>query len=453
MVQPTCDCAGVSNGTASIDACGVCSGGTTGITPSSPSIWYADTDNDGLGDPDDSVEDCEQPTGYVTNNNDNCPDDATNTCNEPNCTINVSISTTTVTCDATGTATLTLSDYGTRTNIKYKVGTANYTGNVSTASSYTATDLQAGTYTVLATWGNGDCADTEVGTFTITEDCNDVDGDGISTAEDCDDNDPNVGAATTWYADTDNDGVGETSDNITSCTQPTGYVAIAGDNCPEDINKTSPGECGCGVPEEDCTVTGNECNNASPYQSGAVYSEPFTKVIYEGKLYQNKWYTTGNNPDNVNGPWELIGFCTAAPLDCNGKAVWNVNSSYSTPGTEVAHEGSLYANEWYTQGQEPGTNDAWRYLGPCAPQASLMMEATPTLEVYPNPFNNNLTVSIASSIVEVRIQDVLGNELTVNTQSGEQSLTIATHTLPSGTYTLTVVTEAGTYQMSVIKLQ
>lgn len=35
--------------------------------------WYADVDNDGLGNPDDSLSSCEQPTGYVANADD--PDD------------------------------------------------------------------------------------------------------------------------------------------------------------------------------------------------------------------------------------------------------------------------------------------------------------------------------------------------------------------------------------------
>jgi len=48
-------------------------------TPSCvPTIWYADVDNDTLGDPDVSLEACEQPEGFVANNNDSDDTDPLN---------------------------------------------------------------------------------------------------------------------------------------------------------------------------------------------------------------------------------------------------------------------------------------------------------------------------------------------------------------------------------------
>ncbi len=40
-----------------------------------PVLWYADTDNDGLGDPNSTINACTQPTGYVRDNTDQCPDE------------------------------------------------------------------------------------------------------------------------------------------------------------------------------------------------------------------------------------------------------------------------------------------------------------------------------------------------------------------------------------------
>ncbi|MBS9462155.1 RHS repeat-associated core domain-containing protein [Flagellimonas sp. 389] len=47
--------------------------------------YYSDVDNDGLGDPLNSVQDCEQPAGYVTNASDNCTNisDPFNECTPP----------------------------------------------------------------------------------------------------------------------------------------------------------------------------------------------------------------------------------------------------------------------------------------------------------------------------------------------------------------------------------
>jgi hypothetical protein len=47
--------------------------GSAAVTVQIPTLWYADVDEDGFGDPDDSIESCDQPTGYVDNNLD-CDD-------------------------------------------------------------------------------------------------------------------------------------------------------------------------------------------------------------------------------------------------------------------------------------------------------------------------------------------------------------------------------------------
>lgn len=66
-----------------------------------------------------------------------------------------------------------------------------------------------------------------------------------------------TGTSSTWYRDQDGDGVGNAaSGTLQACTQPPGYVATAGDECPQDPAKLLPGVCGCGVADTDANANG-----------------------------------------------------------------------------------------------------------------------------------------------------------------------------------------------------
>lgn len=68
------DCNGdLSN--AYLDECGVCVGGLTSKTATTPQTWYEDVDGDGTGEFTSTLENCEQPQGYVATYGDNCPND------------------------------------------------------------------------------------------------------------------------------------------------------------------------------------------------------------------------------------------------------------------------------------------------------------------------------------------------------------------------------------------
>lgn len=68
----------------------------------------------------------------------------------------------------------------------------------------------------------------------------DIDGDGIANADDCDPLDENIGLASNWYIDNDNDGYGTDDDIITACDQPAGYAPLSGD-CDDNDPDINPG--------------------------------------------------------------------------------------------------------------------------------------------------------------------------------------------------------------------
>ncbi len=112
----------------------------------------------------------------------------------------------------------------------------------------------------------------------------DDDNDGVPDSNDCAPLDASVKTtAAVWYQDTDGDGEGDSGATETSCTQPTGYVAVAGDACPLDPDKTSAGICGCGKVEGTCTTTGIQNALSTNLQ---IYPNPsdndFTILAGEG---------------------------------------------------------------------------------------------------------------------------------------------------------------------------
>jgi len=65
--------------------------------------------------------------------------------------------------------------------------------------------------------------------------------------------------------------------------------------------------------------------------------------------------------------------------NCTYVPEWSVDMIYNTEGTQVQYNGNLYENNWYTQGDDPEENSGevgvWKLLGPCDPNAE---PGTPT---------------------------------------------------------------------------
>jgi hypothetical protein len=64
---------------------------------------------------------------------------------------------------------------------------------------------------------------------------------------------------------------------------------------------------------------------------------------------------------------------TDVPVDCSNAPEWNADAVYENTGMRVVYNGNLYENNWYSSGQNPEENsgeyEVWTLIGPCDPDA------------------------------------------------------------------------------------
>lgn len=118
----------------------------------------------------------------------------------------------------------------------------------------------------------------------------------------------------------------------------------------------------------------------SPYQ---IWSETGaylqgTKVVWHRNVYQAKWWTQGDMPDNPvlqswQTPWELIGPVLPgekpipqATLPAGTYPEWSGNTEYEAT-TRVLFEGVPYQAKWWTKGDSPAASSSNPTNSPWAP--------------------------------------------------------------------------------------
>ena len=197
----------------------------------------------------------------------------------------------------------------------------NGTNQVGTNQTFTATS--AGTYTVTLT--NAAACSSVSAPVTVT-----------------------VTPAITWYADEDGDGKGDPNVTLVSCTQPAGYVAVAGDGCPLDPNKIAPGNCGCGKTEQSCldcagipngTAVKDSCGNcvggttgltACTITTGTIRTISSANLLIYPQPFESNTTIELKNGSNI---------LSIAVFNTSGSAVYsmqNINSTKIELGQQLA---------------------------------------------------------------------------------------------------------------------
>jgi hypothetical protein len=236
--------------------------GTWTITVGS-AVYYADSDGDGYGDPNTSINSCTPPSGYVTDNTD-CDDNdanvhpgATEICNgiDDNCNG--------LTDDADPGTTGQPTWYADADGDGY--------GNPSV---YVLACNQPAGYVA----DNTDCDDTNPAVHPgATEICNSIDDNCNGLTDDAD---PGITGQPTWYADADGDGYGNPSVHVLACNQPAGYVANNTD-CDDTNSAEHPGA------TETCNGIDDNCNGLTDDADPGVTGQPTWYADTDGDGYGN----------------------------------------------------------------------------------------------------------------------------------------------------------------------
>ena len=188
--------------------------------------YYADTDDDGYGDPNNSITACTAPAGYVTDNTD-C-DDSTSSAN-PGAT---------EVCDGIDNDCDGQTDEGV-TNTYYADSDSDGHGDPDVST--IACTAPAGYVT-----DNTDCNDTTSSANPgATEVCDSID-------NDCD-GQTDEGVTNTYFADSDSDGYGDPDVSTAACSAPAGYVTDNTD-CDDTTSSANPGA------TEVCDGIDNDCD-------------------------------------------------------------------------------------------------------------------------------------------------------------------------------------------------
>jgi len=304
-----------------------------------PGTFYVDADGDTYGNPGVSTTSCSQPLGYTADSSD-CND--LSTASYPGAT---------EVCDGDDNNCDDAVDEG--------VSSTFYTDADSDGYGNPTSPVQACALPPGASTTNLDCndADQQVNPGG-TEVCDGQDNDCSGAIDD------GAADATVWYIDADSDGYGDTGSSLSACTQPTGYLATAGD-CNDSVSGGSAINPGVA---ESCDGIDNNCSGTID-DGAAAGSGPAC-------AFNDCTAVRTSNPSAGNGSYFVD------PDGSGGYEAFCDFTSSSTPWTwHTAAEAIAY---WSFDGSDVTASDVGGYSG------SLHGSTNPSSTVPASGFGNSL---------------------------------------------------------------
>ncbi|MEC7987435.1 MAG: MopE-related protein [Myxococcota bacterium] len=265
-------------------------------------VWYADHDGDGYGDNNETLASCNQPTGYLSDNND-CDDEDNDT--HPGATEY---------CDGEDNDCDDVIDESDAADSQTWYTDADGDGFGDANTSEQSCDAPSN-----GVLNADDCNDT---TSDISPDadeqCDTVDNDCDGSVDESDAIDQSA-----WYEDGDGDGYGDVSTLTIACDAPFGHVDN-GDDC-DDINSTINPDA-----EEICDALDNNCDGVTDGENATDASTWY--VDYDGDTYgsdtitmiacdqPNNFVENADDCDDTNASVYLAQteICDGIDNDCNG---------------------------------------------------------------------------------------------------------------------------------------
>ncbi len=180
-----------------------------------------------------------------------------------------------------------------------------------------------------------------------------------------------------------------------------------------------------------------------------VYSTAGSYVYYDGSIYTNQWYAESYNIPGENEVWKFVSNCgdgNNLTSTC-GYVEWEESTTYATGGEDtVYHNGGIYVNKWWTKGDEPGDADVWKYILECSSTKS------GTTAINKNTVEDNSNIDVypnpVSGVLNIKSNDNI-TELQVFSINGKVLLSkfnssqIDVSELASGMYFIKIENENG----------
>ncbi len=345
-----------------------CDGAIDGSDASDATGWYADLDEDGFGDADEEIIDCDAPEGYIGDDQD---------CDDLDADINPDAD---EVCDGLDNDCDGSTDEDSASGLSDWYADADGDGYGDDDTVVSACDAPSG-YVAIG----GDCDDTDAAynpgatescTTRVDYNCDgsvgytDADGDDVAACEDCDDGDADsypgadevcdgadndcdgsidesgASGESTWYADEDGDGYGDADSAVSSCDAPSGHVAD-GTDCDDTDGDVHPGAL------ELCDDADNDCDGSTDEgaaDAGTWYrdrdSDGYGDPSSSAESCDRPSGYAGNDEDcddtdgDVNP--DASELCNDADDDCDGSV----------------DEGAADASTWYADSDGDGFGDA-----------------------------------------------------------------------------------------------